>query len=103
MRHTAPHFTPYFGSIFFASMGGGGGQNCFQYRGRWVACLGAPIAKLQSQRLELEPIEGPLQLGPRILVKKPGRFSKTQMDLPNLVDVSDSFYFFLLGEGEGGV
>ena len=25
-----PHFMAYFGSIVFANMGGGGGQNCFQ-------------------------------------------------------------------------
>ena len=28
--HTTPHFMAYFGVIFFANMGGGGGRNCFQ-------------------------------------------------------------------------
>ena len=30
LRHTTPHFMAYFGVIFFANMGGGGGQNYFQ-------------------------------------------------------------------------
>ena len=30
LRHTTPHFMAYSGSIFFANMGGGGGQNYFQ-------------------------------------------------------------------------
>ena len=30
LRHTTPHFMAYFGVIFFANMGDGGGQNYFQ-------------------------------------------------------------------------
>ena len=29
LHHTTPHFVAYFGSIFLANIGGGGGQNCF--------------------------------------------------------------------------
>ena len=48
-----PHFMPYFGSIFFANMGGGGGQNSFQYGSMNLPYLGEFFFQKNSRRLEL--------------------------------------------------
>ena len=57
--HTTPHSIAYCGSIFFASMGGGGGQNCFHQKltsaqvspfsqGQMVLCRGRCLLGLKK-------------------------------------------------------
>ena len=64
----SPHFVAYFRSIFFASMGGGGGQNCVHYpflktlpsRNAETLhlihnCCSAPHRSLSCGRVKMEP------------------------------------------------
>ena len=60
LRHTTPHFTAYYGVIFFANMGGGGGQKYFQISGDFFRRAQEGCGGLRGENPGAFPKAGPI-------------------------------------------